>query len=443
MQSDKALQTPSKSLSHAQTPLRQSQTVYTNEGRVKHLKEILSQPLIDLDALADFADDGVHPPLRPSVWQLLLGYLPPLQSKQASTLNMKRAKYWENVDAHMTQYGVTDIWAQRAGKTEGGKRTGPNTAVASGDMSMVDDGMKRLTEYNRQILRQIRIDIPRTHCDPALLSQCEFQIMLERILFVWSIRHPAAGYVQGINDLLVPLLAVFLRSYFGVDDVKCYVLSELSESSLRDVEADAYWCYTRFLDPVQDNYTFAQKGVQMQVKSMEAIVNHEMPSLTRHLQKIGIEFLQFSFRWMNCLLVREFPPMLYSRLLDSYFSHGISYPSFHVFTCAKLLIKYSQQLLESDFQGCMMFLQKLPTDKWLPSDMELFLSEVFILSTKLGGTVAPPFAPPPSIGPSTSHSSTSIFLATAVKKPSSSSHPRSSTSTSTPSSLSTSTTHSG
>ena len=36
---------------------------------------------------------------------------------------------------------------------------------------------------------------------------------LERILYVWAIRHPASGYVQGINDLATPFFIVFLSSH--------------------------------------------------------------------------------------------------------------------------------------------------------------------------------------------------------------------------------------
>ena len=43
-----------------------------------------------------------------------------------------------------------------------------------------------------------------------LATQC-----LERILYVWAIRHPASGYVQGINDLATPFFQVFLSSYIG------------------------------------------------------------------------------------------------------------------------------------------------------------------------------------------------------------------------------------
>ena len=37
--------------------------------------------------------------------------------------------------------------------------------------------------------------------------------MFERILFIWAIRHPASGYVQGINDLVTPYFIVFLAEH--------------------------------------------------------------------------------------------------------------------------------------------------------------------------------------------------------------------------------------
>lgn len=41
-----------------------------------------------------------------------------------------------------------------------------------------------------------------------------FQIF-ERILFIWAIRHPASGYVQGINDLVTPFFVVFICEHTG------------------------------------------------------------------------------------------------------------------------------------------------------------------------------------------------------------------------------------
>jgi hypothetical protein len=39
--------------------------------------------------------------------------------------------------------------------------------------------------------------------------------MFERILYIWAIRHPGSGYVQGMNDLVTPFFAVFLQAHIG------------------------------------------------------------------------------------------------------------------------------------------------------------------------------------------------------------------------------------
>lgn len=36
---------------------------------------------------------------------------------------------------------------------------------------------------------------------------------MERVLFIWAIRHPASGYVQGLNDLICPFMMVFFSEH--------------------------------------------------------------------------------------------------------------------------------------------------------------------------------------------------------------------------------------
>jgi hypothetical protein len=40
--------------------------------------------------------------------------------------------------------------------------------------------------------------------------------------------------------------------------------------------------------------------------------------LAAHLEKQGVEFIQFGFRWINCLLMREVPSKLVIRMWDTY-----------------------------------------------------------------------------------------------------------------------------
>lgn len=114
---------------------------------------------------------------------------------------------------------------------------------------------------------------------------------LERILYVWAIRHPASGYVQGINDLATPFFQVFLSSYIGKgepigpseslltsnsllrsdSDPEEYDVSALPPSVLEALEADSFWCLSKLLDGIQDNYIFAQPGITRQVARMKEL----------------------------------------------------------------------------------------------------------------------------------------------------------------------------
>jgi len=117
----------------------------------------------------------------------------------------------------------------------------------------------------------------------SLLTLCQ---SLERILYVWAIRHPASGYVQGINDLATPFFQVFLSAYIGMlSDLLCSLFIPIVESDPEDfnpsllppsalaaVEADTFWCLSRLLDGIQDNYISAQPGIHRSVRRMSELV---------------------------------------------------------------------------------------------------------------------------------------------------------------------------
>ena len=58
------------------------------------------------------------------------------------------------------------------------------------EMIYVPDGDR--TDTEAKIYRQIQIDVPRTNPNVGLFQQPEVQKLLERILYIWAIRHPAS-----------------------------------------------------------------------------------------------------------------------------------------------------------------------------------------------------------------------------------------------------------
>ena len=73
----------------------------------------------------------------------------------------------------------------------------------------------------------------------------------------------------------------------------------------------------------QDHYTTDQPGIQRMVKKLEDLVRRIDADLFNHIQNEGLMFLQFAFRYMNCLLIREFNMNTIIRLWNTYLSEKI------------------------------------------------------------------------------------------------------------------------
>ncbi|KAJ3412940.1 GTPase-activating protein [Chytridiales sp. JEL 0842] len=304
--------------------------------RFTKFKNILDLPNIDLEQLKKLSWMGIPEEIRPSVWKLLLGYLPANSDRREATLQRKRKEYEEFIE-----------------QTQG-------------------------TPIDQALQHQIHIDIQRTNAGIPLYQNKTIQESLERILYCWAIRHPASGYVQGINDLVTPYFQVFLQSNVS-DDVEKTDVAKVPKNVIAEVEADSFWCLSKLLDGIQDNYTHAQPGIQRQIGRLRELINRIDTPLFNHLQAQGVEFIQFAFRWMNCLLMREISLKNTIRMWDSYHAEGSEgFSEFHLYVCAAFLVKWSDQLKKMDFQGIMMFLQSVPTNTWDEKDIELLLSEAFM-----------------------------------------------------------------
>eukprot|EP01117_Protostelium_nocturnum_P008891 TRINITY_DN3188_c0_g1_i4.p2 TRINITY_DN3188_c0_g1~~TRINITY_DN3188_c0_g1_i4.p2 ORF type:complete len:133 (-),score=35.62 TRINITY_DN3188_c0_g1_i4:206-604(-) len=100
--------------------------------------------------------------------------------------------------------------------------------------------------------------------------------------------------------------------------------------------------------------------------------------LSDHLKKQEIEYAHFSFSWMNCLLLREFPLHLSVRIWDTYFAEVESISTFHVYVCAAFLCHFSAELRRRDFQDILLFLKDPPTASWSLQQIDVLLSQAFL-----------------------------------------------------------------
>ncbi len=158
-------------------------------------------------------------------------------------------------------------------------------------------------------------------------------------------------------------------------------MNQLSEKTMMEIEADSYGCLTKLVDGIQDNYTVAQPGIQRQILRLKELVKRIDAPLYTHLTEENVEFVQFAFRWMNCLLMREVSLRNTIRMWDTYLSEQDGFSEFHLYVSAAFLVKWSDKLKEMEFGDLLMFLQNLPTTNWNEREIELLLSEAFMLQT--------------------------------------------------------------
>ena len=284
---------------------RETEAHSTRISRINKFKRILQASSVSLSELRALAWSGVPEEVRAMTWQLLLGYLPTTSERRMSTLERKRKEYLDGV----RQAFNTGTMNSRQSSSTGLAGLASNPPINAGRGRGLDEA----------IWHQISIDVPRTNPHIPLYGFEATQKSLERILYVWAIRHPASGYVQGINDLVTPFWQVFLGAYItdlniedGMDP------GQLPKPVLDAVEADSFWCLTKLLDGIQDNYIHAQPGIHRQVRALHDLTARIDAGLAKHLETEGVEFMQFSFRWMNCLLMRELSIRNTIRMWDTY-----------------------------------------------------------------------------------------------------------------------------
>ena len=97
-------------------------------------------------------------------------------------------------------------------------------------------------------------------------------------------------------------------------------LCEMDPDKLASVEADAYWCLTKVIDDIQDNYIEYQPGVHKIINKMKVLIEQKDEEAIKFLESLDISFMDFAYRWVTCYLMREFSIYQIIRFWDTYFA---------------------------------------------------------------------------------------------------------------------------
>jgi len=254
-----------------------------------------------------------------------------------------------------------------------------------------------------ELAQLIRVDVERTRPEgySKVFAKEDFMQALSRILLVWSGTHPSIGYFQGLNDLVCPILIVFLdyhahttnettitEDYYLVGTVGDSAPQPFSSTVLALAEADTYWCISVVLDALNSYVEKSKCGVHGEgmLMELEALMKKVDAPLMAHFQKQGAELMHFAFRWMLCLFVREIHMDLLIPLWDFYICYSVNplgdaktesmplnpigFSRFHVYVCAAFLRGWSETVMKKEFMGIVQFLQNPPTADWGRTELE-------------------------------------------------------------------------
>jgi len=391
----------------------------------KHELALLSE---NLQVVRDVSYMGILERYRPVFWRILLNYLPADRRKWTQVLQAKRQLY-EQYKVDFLGLGLSsESTSSRPSRLEGqgwwetevdddkvkkdpiriSEMESRGTPPYSYEVEMQEraDRLAAMSEEDRnkflqhekdvELRETIWKDVQRTH--PGLHffagSRCE---VMERILFIFAKLNPGVEYVQGMNEVVAPLLFVF--GSISLDSDNDLANSRLSLDPYEFeayYEADTFFCFCNLMGDMRDLYMQGmdsdQGGIKGKGERLMSMLHTADPLVWKQLTSLQINPHFFALRWVTTLLSRELMLPDTVRLWDSVFSDPTRF-DFLLSACVAMIVLQRDNLLNTDFAGVIQILQKYPA-----TDVVQILDAAHQIRTsgRLGGVARTPKGNSPS-----------------------------------------------
>ncbi|XP_058055503.1 TBC1 domain family member 17 [Anopheles bellator] len=147
---------------------------------------------------------------------------------------------------------------------------------------------------------------------------------LQDILMTYVMYNFDLGYVQGMSDLLAPIL------------------------SLVQNEAESFWCFVGFMHKVFANFDIDQKGMKQQLEYLRVLLAFVNERLFNYMRENQSENMYFCFRWLLVWFKREFSNADIMQLWEVLWT-GLPCPNFHIFVCVAILDQEMDVFIDGQF----------------------------------------------------------------------------------------------
>ncbi|XP_073138215.1 uncharacterized protein [Henckelia pumila] len=262
-------------------------TAAEDVSRHAQLVQELSRKIINMGEIRRLASQGIPDGsgIRPTVWKLLLGYLPTDRSLWPSELAKKKSQYKHfKEELMMNPSDITrklEKSSLEISESDGSQGFLSRSEITHGEhpLSLGKSSVWNKFFQDTEIMEQIDRDVMRTHPDmPFFSGDSTFaksnQDALRNILIVFAKLNPGIRYVQGMNEILAPLYYVFTN--------------DPSEEKTGSAEADTFFCFVELLSGFRDN--FVQQldnsvvGIRSTITRLSQLLKEHDEELWRHLE---------------------------------------------------------------------------------------------------------------------------------------------------------------
>ncbi|KAM7415222.1 hypothetical protein PAMA_019847 [Pampus argenteus] len=149
-------------------------------------------------------------------------------------------------------------------------------------------------------------------------------VLLHDILMTYCMFDFDLGYVQGMSDLLSPILFVM------------------------ENEVDAFWCFVSFMDQMHQNFEEQMQGMKTQLIQLSTLLRLLDLSFWNYLESQDSGYLYFCFRWLLIRFKRELSFQDVLRLWEVMWT-GLPCQNFHLLVCCAILDSEKQKIMEESY----------------------------------------------------------------------------------------------
>uniref|UniRef100_A0A672LHY9 TBC1 domain family member 15 n=1 Tax=Sinocyclocheilus grahami TaxID=75366 RepID=A0A672LHY9_SINGR len=149
-------------------------------------------------------------------------------------------------------------------------------------------------------------------------------ILLHDILMTYCMYDFDLGYVQGLSDLLSPILFVM------------------------ENEVDAFWCFVSFMDEMRENFEEQMQGMKTQLIQLSTLLRLLDLAFWNYLEAQDSGYLYFCFRWLLIRFKRELQFQDVLRLWEVMWTR-LPCQNFHLLVCCAILDSEKQKIMDRKY----------------------------------------------------------------------------------------------